>query len=46
MLPSLRRGIPLCEVMSGEQVERIGAASMDILEAVGVVFRDPIALKD
>ncbi|EYD77277.1 trimethylamine methyltransferase MttB-like protein [Rubellimicrobium mesophilum DSM 19309] len=46
MLPSLKRGLPLCEVMSGEQVERIDAASMDILEEVGVVFRDPIALED
>ena len=46
MLPSLKRGIPLCEVMSGEQVERIDAASMAILEEVGVVFRDPIALED
>lgn len=46
MLPSLRRGIPLCEVMSGEQVERIDAASMDVPKEVGVVFREPIVLKD
>ncbi len=32
--------------MSAEQVERIDAASMDILETVGVLFRDPIALDD
>ena len=40
----LTRAMPLCEVMSGEQVERIDAASMDILENVGVRFRDPIVL--
>ena len=46
MLPGLTRNIPLCEVMDGSQVERIDAASMDILENVGVQFRDPIALAD
>jgi len=46
MLPGLTRAIPTCEVMSGAQVERIDAASMHILETVGVVFRDPIALED
>ncbi|SMX27681.1 Trimethylamine methyltransferase (MTTB) [Pelagimonas phthalicica] len=46
MLPGLKRGIPICEVMDQEQVERIDAASMDILENVGVQFRDPIALED
>ena len=46
MLPSLRRGLPLCEPMDEEQIHRIDAASMDILEEVGVVFRDPIALED
>ncbi|MDX1742391.1 MAG: trimethylamine methyltransferase family protein, partial [Ruegeria sp.] len=46
MLPGLTRGIPLCEVMDGAQVERIDAASMHILENVGVQFRDPIALQD
>ena len=46
MLPSLRRGLPLCEPMDQEQIHRIDAASMDILEEVGVVFRDPIALED
>ena len=30
--------------MDGSQVERIDGASMDILENVGVVFRDDIAL--
>ncbi len=46
MLPGLNRALPLCEVMDGAQVERIDAASMDVLENVGVVFRDPIALED
>ena len=46
MLPALKRGIPLINPMSMEQVEQIDAASMDILEDVGVVFRDPIALED
>ncbi|WP_375279750.1 trimethylamine methyltransferase family protein [Pseudooctadecabacter sp.] len=46
MLPALKRGIPLMEPMSAEQVEKIDAASMAILEDVGVVFRDPIALED
>ena len=46
MLPGLKNALPLCEVMDGAQVERIDAASMDILENVGVVFRDDIALAD
>jgi trimethylamine--corrinoid protein Co-methyltransferase len=46
MLPGLTRALPLCEVMDGAQVERIDDASMSILENVGVVFRDPIALED
>ena len=46
MLPALQRGLPLIEPMSAEQIARIDAASMDILETVGVVFRDPIALED
>ncbi|WP_068298561.1 trimethylamine methyltransferase family protein [Pararhodobacter sp. CCB-MM2] len=46
MLPGLTRAIPECEVMDGAHVERIDAASMDILENVGVQFRDPIALAD
>ena len=46
MLPALKRKLPLIEPMSAEQVEQIDAASMDILENVGVVFRDPIALAD
>jgi trimethylamine--corrinoid protein Co-methyltransferase len=46
MLPGLTRGIPVTEVMDGSQVERIHDASMDILENVGVQFRDPIAIDD
>jgi len=46
MLPGLTRKIPLCGVMDGAQVEIIDNASMDILENVGVQFRDPIALED
>lgn len=46
MLPALKRRLPLTEPMTPEQVERIDAASMDILETVGVRFRDPTALAD
>ncbi|MCY3982477.1 MAG: trimethylamine methyltransferase family protein [Roseovarius sp.] len=46
MLPALKRVLPLTEPMDLEQIERIDNASMDILENVGVVFRDDIALED
>ena len=46
MLPGLTRKLPLCEVMDDDQVQRIDEASMSILENVGIVFRDPIALED
>ncbi|MEM6275575.1 MAG: trimethylamine methyltransferase family protein [Pseudomonadota bacterium] len=46
MLPALKRRLPLTEVMDAGQVEKVDAASMGILEDVGVVFRDPIALED
>ncbi|MGH1578804.1 trimethylamine methyltransferase family protein [Planktotalea sp.] len=46
MLPALKRRLPLTEPMTQEQIERIDAASMDILENVGVQFRDDIALAD
>ena len=46
MLPSLHRGLPLCELMDAEHVAKIDNGSMSILEEVGVVFRDPIALED
>ena len=46
MLPGLTHNLPICEVMDSAQVERIDMASMDILENVGIQFRDPIALAD
>ncbi|MEM1383659.1 MAG: trimethylamine methyltransferase family protein [Pseudomonadota bacterium] len=46
MLPGLKRGLPLVEPLSAEQVHRIDDASLTILEEVGVVFRDPVALDD
>lgn len=46
MLPGLNNKLPHCEVMDEEQVRRLDDASMAILEDVGVVFRDDIALAD
>ncbi len=46
MLPALKRRLPLTEPMEPEQIARIDAASMHILENVGVQFRDDIALAD
>jgi trimethylamine--corrinoid protein Co-methyltransferase len=46
MLPSLTGRLPLTEPMNADQIERIDRASLDILEDVGVVFRDDIALED
>ncbi|MDU8909796.1 trimethylamine methyltransferase family protein [Aestuariicoccus sp. MJ-SS9] len=46
MLPALRRRLPLVEPMDAGQIARIDGASMAILEDVGVVFRDAIALQD
>ena len=46
MLPALKRQLPLTEPMTPDQIERIDAASMDILENIGVVFRDEIAIAD
>ena len=46
MLPALKHNLPLVEPMDQEQIEKIDAASMDILEDVGVVFRDPVAIED
>ena len=46
MLSGINNKIPTCEILSGSQVEQIDAASMDILENVGVIFRDDIALAD
>jgi trimethylamine--corrinoid protein Co-methyltransferase len=46
MLPALKRKLPLTEPMTPDQIEKIDAASMDILENFGVQFRDDIALAD
>ena len=46
MLPALKRKLPLTEPMTPDQIEKIDAASMAILENVGVQFRDDIALAD
>jgi len=46
MLPTLKRNLPLVEPMTPDQVEKIDSASMDILENVGVVFRDDVAIED
>ena len=46
MLPALKRKLPLTEPMTSDQIAKIDAASMDILENVGVHFRDKIALAD
>ena len=46
MLPGLTNRLPLCEPMSEAEMSQIDLASMAILEEVGVVFRDEIALAD
>ncbi|MEL6737024.1 MAG: trimethylamine methyltransferase family protein, partial [Pseudomonadota bacterium] len=46
MLPALKRALPHTDPLTREQVLKIDDASMQILEDVGVVFRDPIALED
>ena len=46
MLPNLKRNMPLIEPMDQEQIEKIDNASMSILEEVGVIFRDDIAIED
>ena len=46
MLPALERRLPLVEPMDEADILRIDAASMELLENVGVVFRDPVALED
>jgi trimethylamine--corrinoid protein Co-methyltransferase len=45
MLPGLTRGLPLMEPLNEDQIKRIDDESMKILEDVGVLFRDPIALE-
>ena len=46
MLPGLTNNLPFTEPLSEDEIIRIDNASMDILEDVGVVFRDDIALED
>ncbi len=46
MLAGLENRLPMCEIMSADDIERLDNASMDILENVGIQFRDPIALDD
>jgi len=46
MLPALKRKLPLTEPMNAEEIQRIDEASMHILENIGVIFRDDIALAD
>ena len=46
MLPTLKRGLPVMNPMTEEQVRKIDDASMAILEEVGIIFRDAIALQD
>lgn len=46
MLPGIHNKLPTCEILTGAEVERIDAASMDILENIGVIFRDDIAIAD
>ena len=46
MLAGLENKLPMCEIMSADDIERLDNASMDILENVGIQFRDPIALDD
>ena len=46
MLPALENRLPLTEPMTQEEIERIDSASLDILENVGVIFRDEQAIRD
>ncbi len=46
MLGGLKNRLPVCEVMTEDDVERLDNASMEILENIGIHFRDPIALND
>jgi trimethylamine--corrinoid protein Co-methyltransferase len=46
MLPHLTQRMPLVEPLSPDDIKKIDNASMSILEDVGVIFRDDIALDD
>jgi len=43
-LPELDRGIPYLDIVTPEELERIHDASMDLLEEVGIEFRDDEAI--
>ena len=45
MLPTLKRNLPVVEPLDQGQIEKIDHESMRILEEVGVIYRDPIALR-
>ncbi len=45
MLKHLTRNLPCVEPLDQSQIERIDHESMRILEEVGVVYRDPVALR-
>ena len=46
MLPALKRDLPLTEPLDEDQIHHIDKTSMNILENIGVQFRDPIAVAD
>ena len=46
MLAGLENRLPMCAILAEGDVERIDNASMDILENVGIQFRDFVALDD
>ena len=45
MLPTLKRNLPVVEPLDQDQIEKIDHESMRILEEVGVIYRDEIALR-
>ncbi|MFK7804134.1 MAG: trimethylamine methyltransferase family protein, partial [Anaerolineae bacterium] len=45
MLPTLKRNLPVVEPLDQGQIEKIDHESMRILEEVGVIYRDEIALR-
>ncbi len=46
MLPQLTRNLPYSEPLTQEQIHKIHNASLDILEEIGVDFRDKTALRE
>src|SRR4051794_3208329 len=43
-LPALRRKLPLYEVLSPEQLDRVHDTAMRVLEGIGIDFREDEAL--